>query len=75
MTAMGSEMTKFSKERRRRVQRGPMAVKRKRTNGEKMRPPIPAPESMKPIADPRCVVKYSGAEPSIGKYINEQPIP
>ena len=51
--ATGSEMVKFNKASSRRVQRGPMAVKSARIRGEKTSPPTPAPERMKPMADPR----------------------
>jgi hypothetical protein len=75
LMAMGRDMTTFSKERVRSVQRGPMDVRRARIRGEKTRPPIPAPERMNPIAEPRCAPKYSGAALRIGKYRREDPIP
>ena len=65
--AIGKEMMRLSRERARRVHRGPMAVRRARIMGERTRPPIPAPERMKPIAEPRRVVKYSGAALRMGK--------
>jgi len=65
--AIGREITTFKKARARRVHRGPMDVRRKRIRGENTKPPIPAPERMKPMADPRWVVKYSGALERMGK--------
>jgi hypothetical protein len=43
--------------------------------GAIIKPPMPAPERMIPIAAPRWVLKYSGAEASIGKYNIEAPTP
>lgn len=65
--AMGRETTRFSPARNRNVHRGPIAVSKNRTRGEKIKPPMPAPERMKPIAEPRCALKYSGAELRMGK--------
>jgi hypothetical protein len=44
VSAIGREMRRFRKERERRVQWGPRCVSRTRIIGEKIRPPIPAPE-------------------------------
>ena len=43
--------------------------------GARTKPPIPAPERMNPMAEPRLVVKYSGAAERMGKYRHELPMP
>jgi hypothetical protein len=73
--AIGSETSKLRKQRKRSVHLGPIAVIKARIRGEKTSPPIPAPERMNPIAEPRCVVKYSGAAKRMGKYRRELPRP
>jgi hypothetical protein len=65
--AIGRDMRRLRKDSVRSVQRGPMAVRRARMRGENTRPPIPAPDRMKPIAAPLWAVKYSGAALRIGK--------
>lgn len=65
--AMGSDMTRFMSARARNVQRGPMEDRSARIIGENTKPPIPEPARMKPIAEPRCALKYSGAAFRMGK--------
>lgn len=46
--AMGRDTTRTINARARNVHRGPMLERSARTSGENTRPPIPAPERMKP---------------------------
>jgi hypothetical protein len=69
------EIQRLRKERKRRVQGAPREERRNRIKGEKSRPPIPAPDRMRPMAVPRWRWKYSGALLRIGKYRQEEPSP
>ena len=66
VSAMGRRMS-VSKASTRRVLRGPTCVRRLWIAGDIANPPTPVPERMKPSADPRCEVKYSGAVERMGK--------
>jgi hypothetical protein len=67
VTAIGKLITNTKNARVLKVHLGPIADSEARMMGENTSPPIPAPERMNPIAEPRCVVKYSGAALRIGK--------
>ena len=75
VTAIGSDTRRFMKQSTRNAHRGPIEASKARIIGEKIKPPIPAPERMKPIAEPRWAVKYSGAALRMGKYKREEPSP
>jgi hypothetical protein len=53
VTVIGKPTTSTKKARARNVHLGPMEESKARMMGEKTSPPIPAPERIKPIADPR----------------------
>ena len=53
VTAIGNAIISTRKESKRSVHLGPIDVRRKRIKGEKMSPPIPAPDKINPIAEPR----------------------
>jgi hypothetical protein len=67
VNAMGKLIINTKNARVLNVHLGPIAESKPRMVGEKTSPPIPAPERINPIAEPRCVVKYSGAALRIGK--------
>jgi hypothetical protein len=67
VTAIGIPISNTKNVRVLNVHLGPTTESKPRMMGEKTSPPIPAPERMNPIADPRCVVKYSGAVLRMGK--------
>lgn len=66
-SAIGVEMMRFRKHRKRRDQRTPTLEMRACTVVEIITPPMPAPERTMPMAPPRWVSKYSGVTLRIGK--------
>lgn len=65
--AIGREIIRLKKQRKRTVQRMPRWDKRAWVTGDRMRPPMPAPERTKPMAVPRWAEKYSGVMLTMGK--------